>query len=101
MTGEPRYTALRGSAACLPAGLRIYFLEPCSFPQLFTLVQPFPGEFNVITAEVTIGGSLAINGLAQVKVADDRAGAKVKVLIDQRGNFFICDLGSAKGLNVH
>ena len=76
-------------------------LQPCGLLQSLSLIRLFPREFDIVTAEVTIGGSLAIDGAAQVKVTDDRAGAQVKVFADERGDLVICNFCSAEGFDIY
>ena len=56
---------------------------------------------NIVAAEVTVGGGLLIDRLAQAQVTDDRAGAQVEVLGDERGDLFIRDFRCTKGLHIH
>ena len=62
------------------AAFSLYLLETCCLFQQGGLVRAFPGELDVIPAKVTVGGRLAVDRAAQVQVADDGAGAQVKVL---------------------
>ena len=58
-------------------------LQPCGLLQSLSLICLFPGEFNIVAAKVTISGGLAIDRSAQVKVADDRAGAQIEIFTDE------------------
>ena len=49
---------------------------------------------------MAVVGGLAVDGPAQVEVADDGAGAQVEVLAHQAGDLLIGDLAGAEGLNV-
>jgi hypothetical protein len=60
----------------------------------------FPGQGDVVAAEVAVGGSLPVDGPAQVQVADDGAGAQVEVLLDQRGDLLVGDAAGAEGLTL-
>ena len=41
-------------------------LDASCFLQRFSFISPFLGEGDIFAAKVTIGGSLTINGFAQV-----------------------------------
>jgi hypothetical protein len=49
----------------------------------FGFVDVFPGEWDVVAAEVAVGGGLAVDGFAQAKVTDDRAGVQIRVFVDE------------------
>src|SRR5688500_20356039 len=76
-------------------------LQPRSALQVLRLIGAFPWELDIVAAEVTIGGGLLIDRLAQAQVTDDRAGAQIKEFADERRDILICDLGCAKCLHVH
>jgi hypothetical protein len=54
-------------------------LQPRRAFERFGFVGAFPGEWDIVAAEVTVGGGLAVDGFAQAEVTDDRAGAQVEV----------------------
>ena len=58
-------------------------LEACRLAQQVGLVGLLPGSVDVVAAEMTVGGRLAIDRAAQVQVADDRARPQVEILVDQ------------------
>ncbi len=76
-------------------------LQPGGFPQFERLVDALPGELGKFAPEVTVVGGEVVNGAAQIEVADDRAGAQVKVLVHQGGDLIFGDDAGAEGLNVH
>jgi hypothetical protein len=49
-----------------------------------------PGED--VTAKVTIGGRLVVDRLLEVQVADNHAGAQIKVLVDDLQQLLLGDL---------
>ena len=75
-------------------------LQSSRFPQRFRSIGLFPGEALVFAPEVPVSRGLAVNGAAQVQVADDGAGAQVEVLTDQFGDLLIGDFARAEGLDV-
>ena len=66
----------------------------------FNLVGALPGEIQVIPAEVTVGGRLAVDRVAQVEVMDDRARAQVEDLADGFGDLLIIHRAGAEGFHV-
>ncbi len=52
-------------------------LQPRRALKRFSLIGAFPGELDIVAAEVAVGGGSAVDGLTQFQVADDRAGAQV------------------------
>jgi hypothetical protein len=46
----------------------------------FCLVSTFPGEFDIVAAEVAVGGCLLIDRFTQAELTDDRAGARIEIV---------------------
>jgi hypothetical protein len=71
-------------------------LQPASVPPPCPYV---PRGTRYRPGRSAVDGGLAIDGLAQFQATDDRAGAQIKMFVDERGDFFIRNLGSAKGFH--
>lgn len=69
--------------------------------QQLGFVGLLPGELGQLAAEVPVIGGLAVDGAAQVEVANDGAGAQVEVLAHQRGDLLIGDDAGAEGLHIN
>ena len=80
--------------------MRRLFLQPCCFPESICPIGLLPGKALVFAPEVPVGSGLAVDGAAQIQIADDSAGAQVEVFADQLGDVFIGDLARAEGLDV-
>src|SRR3954447_5975086 len=75
-------------------------LEPGGGLEGGCLVGPLPGEAVALdAAEVTVGGGPLVDRPAQLKVAHDRTGAQVEVLVDQLGDPGLPDLLGAERLD--
>jgi len=67
----------------------------------YALLGLLPSEVLLLRApKVAVGGGLDVDGALEVEVADDAAGAKVKVLLDDGNNLIVRLGGSAVGLHV-
>jgi len=47
--------------------LKLY-LQPGSTLQCLSLIGAFPGELDIVAAEVAVGGSFAIDGLCRLRI---------------------------------
>ena len=62
-------------------------LQPSSALERFGLIRIFPGELDVVAAEVTVGCSLPVDRFAQAQVTDDRTGAQWVVWVKNSNTF--------------
>jgi hypothetical protein len=58
-------------------------LQPGFFSQYVGLVRSLPGQIQVSSAKMAVGGSLTINGTAQVQSPYDRLRTEVEMLADE------------------
>ena len=63
-------------------------------------VSSFPGQVQIVAAEVPIGSQLAVDRAQQIQVVDDSARAQVKDLGDCLGDFLIVHQACAEGFDV-
>ena len=69
--------------------------------QLVHAVQALPGEIEIRAAKVAISGGGAVDGAAQVEIADDGRRAEVKAAADQRGQLLVGDNAGAIAVHQH
>ena len=62
-------------------------------------VGVLPLHAQVLAAHVAVGGQLAVDGLAQVKVADDSGGRQVKDLLDSLHDLLVGNGAGAEGVH--
>ena len=60
--------------------------------QRLRLIQPLPGEIQVVAAKMAICGRLFVNRAAQVEHTDDARGTEVEVFTDDFYQLFIGNL---------
>src|SRR5487761_782360 len=75
--------------------------EPGGCAQRVGLVGPLPREVAVVAAEVAVRRRLRIDRPAQVEVAQDRRGAQVEMLLDERLDLQRRDLLRPERLHEH
>ena len=76
----------------------LFFLLNRRF-QGFDLVGLFPGNAEVFPSDVAIGGELAVDGTAQLEVADYRGGAQVKHLFNRTFNCLVVVASGTKSIH--
>ena len=79
---------------------RIGGVEPCRRPERVDLVGLLPGEVGIVTAEVAVGGGLAVDRAAEVEVAQDRGRPEVEHLADELLDQRLVDVVRPEGLDV-
>ena len=73
----------RGADAAPDARTR---LTPARGGERLGAVGALPGEVRIVAPEMAVHGGLAVDGSAQVEVADDGAGPEVEDLLDGAGD---------------
>src|SRR6476646_2519497 len=63
------------------------------------LIRILPRRVDVGAAKVAEGGGRAVDGAAQLQVADNGAGPQIEVLLDQRHNGIVGHLARAESLD--
>ena len=61
-------------------------------------VGTLPGQVQVAAAEVAVGGSLLVDGAAEIQVGDDLAGPQVKDPGDDLAELLVADLAGTLGI---
>src|SRR5581483_6262360 len=98
----PPARTIRWSATRLgDARRRDQRLGPRLLGELGGAVGALPGQVEVAAAEVPVGGHLAVDGPAQLQVADDAHRREVEVLVDQGHDLVAVDPLAAEGLDQH
>ena len=77
--------------------IRCYLLH--RIEQSLNAVGLFPSHAEVFASHVAVGGELAVDGAAQVEVADDGARTQVEHLLHRFGQDGVGDRAGAEGLN--
>jgi len=52
------------------------WLQSCGLLECISLISAFPGELDIVAAEMAVSGGFAIDGFAQALVTNDRAGSR-------------------------